>query len=340
MLPASDLRAWWARLSPRRARGKTVEREPGPADRWTPLRERDFERSRREALIDQALLEELSAPYKTSVQLRRLARMSRRPDEPFSFAVLGDVEPGRFWVFRKLFNVPGAFERQLRDLQDQPVDFSIQLGDMVSRGLRRNYIRFLETLRGADPRRAYLTVIGNHDRYSPHHRSDASVYTAAFGKTNYFFDHGGVRFVCLDTSARELTRRQLRWLDRVLDVPRLKVVFTHVPPACLRRWTDFGAKRGLGGFRRGAAEFAEIVSCRRVARVYMGHIHAFGVQDYRGVRYVLTGGGGSPLFPSGAADKFHHYIVARFEGGGISETVHTLEDGSFEVPDCPVVFSP
>ena len=101
----------------------------------------------------------------------------------------------------------------------------------------------------------------------------------------------------------------------------------------------FGRRRGIGGFRRGGEEFTEIVSKRHVSRVYLGHIHAFGVQDYKRVRYVLTGGGGSPLFPSGASDIFHHYIVARFEGGSIRETVHTLDDGHFRIPNSPVLFS-
>ncbi|MFC1680053.1 hypothetical protein ACFL2T_07585, partial [Elusimicrobiota bacterium] len=53
--------------------------------------------------------------------------------------------------------------------------------------------------------------------------------------------------------------------------------------------------------------------------VYFGHIHGFGVQDFSGVRYVLTGGGGSPLFPSGARDRFHHYLVVSVGPDGVSE---------------------
>lgn len=339
-LPLPHLRALWARLSPRRPLEEGIALEQFPFNRWSPPREKDLQRDRRKALAEEKALAKLSAPFKTSRQLGCLSGAPRRDGEPFTFAVLGDGEPGRFWVFRKLFNVPGVFERQLRAVQEHPVDFSIQLGDMVSRGIMRNYLHFFRTLGGVGVRRPYLTVIGNHDRLSPHHRSNARLYTSAFGKTNYFFDHAGVRFVCLDTSAHRLTRRQLRWLDQVLDTRATKVVFTHIPPASLRRWTDFGKKRGIGGFRHGAAEFTDIVSRRQVSRVYLGHIHAFGVQDHKGVRYVLTGGGGSPLFPSGVSDRFHHYIVARFEDGAIRETVHTLEDGAFEVPDSPVVFSP
>ncbi len=275
----------------------------------------------------------LSAPYRTSVQLRRLSNAPRQTGEPFEFAVLGDVEPGRFWIWRKLFGVPGVFERQLRLLQSHSIDFSIQLGDMVSRGIVKNYLRFFRQLEGVGVEKPYLTVIGNHDRHNPHHRSNAHLYTTAFGKTNYSFERGGLRFVVLDTSAHGLTRRQLAWLDHVLDTPLSTIVFTHIPPACLRRWTDFGRSKGIGGFKRGAVEFAEIVSRRKVSRVYLGHIHAFGVQDYMGVRYVLTGGGGSPLFPSAVEDRFHHYIVVKVAPGGLKERVHGLDGRDFEIPE-------
>ena len=339
-LPLPDLRTLWGSLSPRKPRRGVELEEAAPTNRWAFPNEKDLAHDRRKALADDALLAKLAAPFRTNLQLNKLARTPRRAGEPFRFAVLGDAEPGRFWIFRKLFNVPGVFQRQLAAMQELPVDFSLQMGDMVSRGIVRNYLRFFKQLDSADIRRPYLTVIGNHDRLSPHHRSDARLYTATFGRTNYSFDHGGVRFVCLDTSAHYLTRHQLQWLDAVLDTPLVKIVFTHIPPACLRRWTDFGASKGIGGFKPGAVELTEIVSRRRVSRVYLGPIHGFGVQDFKGVRYVLTGGGGSPLFPSGVNDKFHHFIVANVVDGEVRETVHTLDRGTFEIPAGRVLFSP
>ncbi|MEE8424933.1 MAG: metallophosphoesterase, partial [Elusimicrobiota bacterium] len=117
--------------------------------------------------------ERLAAPWSTSANLKRLNSHPRGENEAFRFAVLGDAEPGRFWIFRKLFNVPGVFERQLRRIQGEGVDFSVQLGDMVSRGLHDHYRRLFEELSGWDVRVPYLSVIGNHDRRSPHGRSDS-----------------------------------------------------------------------------------------------------------------------------------------------------------------------
>ena len=334
-----------ALLDKARRRAETVRSrilagtERPPRERWGLPPRKELSRGRRKRTADSLRLTRLSASWRTRVQLRRLKAESRGERESFRFAVLGDVEPGRFWVFRKLFNRAGAFERQVREIQTLDVDFSIQLGDMVSRGIRANYLRFFRELSRWKLTVPYLTVIGNHDRRFPHGRCDSELYRASLGPTNYAFDRGPARFAALDTSAGGLRASQLDWLDRVLDTPLRKIVFMHMPPACLRQWTSWGGLQGIGGFARGGSEMTRLFSERRVDRVYVGHIHAFGVQDYLGVRYILTGGGGSPLFPSGATDRFHHYLVAEVGPDGVSETVRLLSGGTLSIPKAKVLLS-
>lgn len=277
-------------------------------------------------------LKRRSESWRTQVQLGRLSSASRSASESFTFAVLGDVEPSRFRIFRYLFNEPDVFPRQMSAIKDHPVDFCLQLGDMVSKGTPRYYLDFFRQIEGFGIEKPYLTVIGNHDRSRPNGRSHSTQYRALFGKANYFFDHGGARFVVLDTSAKGLTKAQLKWLGLVLDTPLRKLVFTHMPPTLLGLW---GGRflQGVGGFSRNADSFTGLVAEMGVERVYMGHVHAFGVQDYRGVRYVLTGGGGSALFPSGSADVFHHYLTVSVGPGGIRERVHPLNGKPFDIPE-------
>jgi 3',5'-cyclic AMP phosphodiesterase CpdA len=282
----------------------------------------------REPSSVRAKLLRAAAPWRTEEQLRRLEREPRRPDESFRFALIGDAEPGRFWFSRRLFNERGVFPRLLSAADAQPVDFIFQLGDMVSRGVKRNFLRFFELLSRMRPSRPYLTAIGNHDRQSPHGVSNGRLYQALFGPSDYFFDRGGWRVVVLDTSARRLTPGQLAWLDDALDTELKKIVITHVPPAPLSEWTDWGRLRGVGGFREGAAEFMGILERRGAARVYMGHIHALGALTVRGVRYILTGGGGSPLYPGPVKNRFHHYLTIDAGPDGLSETVHRADGGS------------
>lgn len=282
-------------------------------------------------------LSRMASRWRTETQLRRLSRLPSADAERATFAVLGDVEPCRFALLRRLFNREGVFAEHMHAIQEKPVSFIVQLGDMVEKGQHWRYERFFRELRRVSTGKPYLTVIGNHDRSRPNGKSHSIAYRSLFGSANYYFDHARTRFVTLDSSAKRLTAAQLRWLRKVLDTPLRKIVFTHMPPAHLSLWGGVGRLHAMGGFTRRAREFSRICSEFRVSRVYMGHVHAFGVQDYLGVRYVLTGGGGSALFPSGSADRFHHYLTVELGPDGVRERVHQLDGRSFEIPAAPVI---
>ncbi|MBI3564224.1 MAG: metallophosphoesterase [Elusimicrobia bacterium] len=283
-------------------------------------------------------LRKASSRWRTERQLKRLSRLPTAGGDRVSFAVLGDCEPSRFWIYRKLFNEEGVFERQMADIQREKVNFIVQLGDMVEKGEPRRYEGFFARLKRAwKGGRPYLTVIGNHDRSRPNGKSHSTMYRGLFGPANYFFDHARTRFVVLDSSSKRVTPAQLRWLDKVLSTPLRKVVFTHMPPVHLGLWGGVGKIHSLGGFIGGAREFSDVVAKNGVSRVYMGHVHAFGVQDHLGVRYVLTGGGGSALFPSGNEDRFHHFLTVDVGPHGIRERVHAMDGRVFHIPTAPVI---
>ncbi len=285
-------------------------------------------------------LRRLCARWRTERQLKRLSRLPTASGDRVSFAVLGDVEPSRFLLFRTLFNQDGVFARQMAEIQREKVHFIVQLGDMVEKGEPHRYEAFFGQLKRAwKGGRPYLTVIGNHDRSRPNGKSHSTMYRGLFGAANYYFDHARTRFVVLDSSSKRVTAAQLRWLDKVLSTPLRKIVFTHMPPVHLGLWGGVGRLHSLGGFIGGAREFSETVSRRGVSRVYMGHVHAFGVQDHQGVRYVLTGGGGSALFPSGSADRFHHFLTVDVGPHGVRERVHALDGSVFHIPSAPVILS-
>ena len=279
--------------------------------------------------VDIEGLRHASLPWRTSAQLARLLAEPRGSQEPFEFAVIGDMEPGRFWLWRFLFNKNGMSARILEGLSGKNTDFIMQLGDMVSRGTPRRFLRFFKTILYRTVSRPWLTTIGNHDRDTPHAESDAPVYHAIFGETNYYFDRGKARFIVLDTSGFRLSGRQLEWLDATLDTEKTKIIFTHMSPNIVGSWNGFGPFKHLIGFDEGASEFAEIVSRRKVDRVYVGHVHGFDSTKYRGVRYVLTAGGGSPMFPVGVKRLLYHYLTVRVSAEGIQETLHFVEEPPF-----------
>lgn len=272
-------------------------------------------------------LRKQARPWRTEEQLTKLAAAPRKSGEGFRFAVIGDAEPGRFWISRVLFNVPGVFRRLLARTDRSGSDFILQLGDMVSRGTAANFKSFLHGLSALGVRTPYLTAIGNHDRRNPHGVSDNETYRAVFGSPDYSFMRGGWRFVVVDSSAGRITEAQLQWLAGELDAAVPTVVFTHIPPVQLSQWTDWGPFKGVGGFRVGSEAFMRLMSTNKVARVYLGHIHGLGVLERGGVKYVLSGGGGSPLFPGPLKRRLHHWLSVEAGPEGLVETVHA-DDGS------------
>ena len=285
-----------------------------------------------------------------------LARLAPRAEGPFTFAVLGDTERGRFW-WERIFS-PGktAFLDQWRAAQASNAEFVLQLGDFVSEGTVKDY-RAHAALVEKEATKPLLRCIGNHDRSRPNGDADKRLYDAVFGARDWFFDHGGWRFVGLDSSDRRVTAAQLAWLKAALAVPGPKVIFTHVPPDYIKsiaplkevgplvEWSqDKDAQEQEKGYLRdfftnyfddGSKEFEKLVGAGGVKAVYMGHIHAFWAADHKGVRYVISGGGGSPLYPLPPGypkHRFAHRLSVTAGPAGLTETVVPLEGKPFVLP--------
>lgn len=275
---------------------------------------------------------------------------ARAPGEAFSFVALGDGEPGRFFFQRVFPPNRDAYEDLLGMIASEGADFTVQLGDFVSRGKSRNYLSYAALLERA-AKSPLLHVTGNHDReWTNKEPQDKTFYRALIGEeTDRVVDRGDWRFVLLDDSDSRLTDAQLDWLDSVLAADKKALVFMHIPPSYLYKRLDGAghetvhaeaSKPETGYFNAGAERFREIVTRRKPARVYMGHIHAYGAVEDRGVCYVLSGAGGSPVYPakSHAAVFKTHYLRVSLSPEGIRETMVLLDGGTRELPaGCPVL---
>lgn len=269
-------------------------------------------------------LKRLAAGWHSREQLAKVPELGR--GETFRLAWIGDAEEGRFWAWRALFNTPGMFMQVLEAADAEGAHLISQGGDYTSRGTERFFVKFFRLLEPAKRwlRTPLVFMPGNHDGEHPNGVSQFRLHSKYSGLGDQVLDRGDWRIVFLHTGNQRLGPAQLRWLDEQLDTPRHKLVLTHVPPAYVAQSGRWGPIGRLAGFRQGAEEFKSILEKRGVKGVVFGHVHGYDVIEIGGVRYTLSGGGGSALFP-GPKQRFYHYVVFDLKPDGtIVKTVRPV----------------
>lgn len=188
-------------------------------------------------------------------------------------------------------------------------DFAINLGDFTFDSLRPHWNDFEEIT--SKSRVPYLTVVGNHDilfgrsyyesNYTPPHPET--------GLDDYSFDYGNTRFIIMDSANYNFTERQFQWLEKQLQTPLKKVIFSHTPPRhgvwehklapspeVSQRWLGLNEKYA-------------------VDHVFLGHIHLYDQREINGVGYIVSGGAGAPLDkPKQYGQGVYHVVLVEIQG--------------------------
>lgn len=159
---------------------------------------------------------------------------------------------------------------------DPRPDVVLLTGDLVNRGLRREYELAREILAPLDDR--LLVIPGNHD--DPEQLLDAFADHAhlpgpGLGHMSYVVEDHPIRLIGLDTTVPgrddgELDDERLAWVEAALEQgpARPTLLFMHHPPVPTGMWwMDYGGLKGRAGL-------AEVVTGRpEVLRVLAGHVH-------------------------------------------------------------------
>jgi 3',5'-cyclic AMP phosphodiesterase CpdA len=142
----------------------------------------------------------------------------------------------------------------------------------------------------------------------------------------YSFEVGGVHIVMLDSNAYRHAE-QLEWLERDLAAARKRGV-----RAIFATTHDGPYSRGIHrGNRYAADKYAPVLARHGVAMVFSGHDHLYQRGEVDGLRYVVSGGGGAPLYPVRCgikgkrrcrvddgmqhAESAHHYVAVSVFAG-------------------------
>lgn len=176
-------------------------------------------------------------------------------------------------------------------------DFLIHTGDLVAEGNDAAlWPIFFSIERELLRKAAIFAVLGNHER-------NTGMFYDFFDlrKPYYSFDWGGARFIMLDSDISTLAPTsegreagwadQVRWLEQELaasEKAAWRFVILHHPP--------FSAVKSRQDGNQQVKALIPLFEKYRVTAVFSGHDHNYQRHFRDGVHYIVTGGGGAPLY--------------------------------------------
>jgi hypothetical protein len=185
--------------------------------------------------------------------------------------------------------------------------FVFNTGDLVDEGKNADdWIDFFT----ASPylyNSTFYPVLGNHENYS---RLYFSFFSLSFNDRWYSFENGPVHFIALDSNLRSRYRlAQYFWLLYELQIDRqpFTIVIFHHPP--YSSGTEHGNSSWFQRF------WVPVFEHFQVNIVFNGHDHDYERSIVNGVTYIVTGGGGAPLYDVGHSpwtiysEKTYHYCL-------------------------------
>jgi hypothetical protein len=233
----------------------------------------------------------------SSVRYRVVAGGDATPERTFYTA----PRPGgvvRFGVYGDTRGGHAVHARLVASLLAEAPDFVVVTGDLVLRGSdEADWQRFFLVAGELLARVPFYLAVGNHDlgRAGDEQRrvDEVFAFPARPESANWYsFDAAGLHFVMLDSNAYG-DERQLAWLRTDLAAARragARALFAVVHHGPYSRGPH-------GGSAIARDRYAPVLAASGVVLVFAGHDHIYQRGELNGLRYIVSGGGGAPLYP-------------------------------------------
>ncbi len=254
--------------------------------------------------------------------------IEKRPKHTFTFIAYGDNRAGGgdAQVHRTL----------LANMRKEAPSFVISTGDLTQRGDSEKYwTQFFREGKELYSSIPFQPAIGNHDlsrnRYFAHYFD-----LGDNDQTYYYFKYGKAHFIALDTALNfspgsEQYNFLKNLLERIQNQSPTIIYFHHAAYSFSRHGSDSKVRQYL----------VPLFEAYGVDLVINGHDHGYQrIGPINGVQYIVTGGGGAPLYaiknrPQLKSYKeVYHYVVFEVGDKSIKGTMKlrsdTIED-QFEV---------
>ena len=227
----------------------------------------------------------------------------------FSFVAFGDTRSN-----------PVAHQQVVSSILSLAPDFVLHTGDFVSDGSDpAQWTTFYSIEHDLQSQVPFYGALGNHEG------GDPCCYFDHFDWPNnerwYSFDHENVHVVALEIDSHAAYwagSPQAQWLENDLahTTQPWKVVFFHIPPY------SSGSEHGSDQQVRAALE--PLFIRYGVDLVFNGHDHDYERSVANGITYIVTGGGGAPLYAKGQPDPASVYFTSTLHSVQVSVTGMTL----------------
>ncbi|APR81712.1 Purple acid phosphatase [Minicystis rosea] len=254
-----------------------------------------------------------------------------------------DARPFRFLVYGDNRTDEAAHAAVVRAMAAVPADFLINTGDMVARGNEPDDWQTFFGVEGALLRNVCLfAAVGNHELYRGSREGEVA-FLKYFGGVDGAraperlygtFRWSNTRFFVLN-AMDNWTGAERDWLRAELDRALTEPGLAH--RIAVMHWGPFSA----GPHRNNPAlESGGVIAMmreRKVDLVLAGHDHIYERGTGAGLKYIVSGGGGAPLYTkkadvreTAAFEPSYHFVEAVVDGEQVRITARRASGGVIE----------
>ncbi|WP_366938942.1 metallophosphoesterase [Thermococcus sp.] len=249
----------------------------------------------------------------TSVELTTGGNFSlvAKPVENYTVFAFGDHRPPGG-------DKPPRVFLEIRDrINNESGAFIIDGGDLVYSGTVYQWAELMKVWKWNKP---IFISAGNHE----YQGEGINIFHYFFGPTDYAFSLGKYRYIFANDvmGSYTLSERQFKWLAGQMELARSlgqrPVIVMHAPPYDPRPGGDDHAMN-----EKSAEELLKLMKEYDAFGIF-SHIHIYWNGTYKGVHFIITGGGGAPLYAKPDEGGFYHYVVLTMAPGEIGIRVVKL----------------
>lgn len=285
-----------------------IELDPGATDRWQVRLENAMPDAELSVIVAGAEPRRIDANA-TDVPTERVWQIEGlAPNTTVALSIAppdsGDTSPWHFAVFADIQDhIDEVQDIYKRMAVDDELRFCLISGDLTEGGAPEELERFERELKSL-PIPCYATL-GNHEL-----GHSELAFRERFGRGNFSFTFGGVRFTLLDSASATLAPLVYEWLDAWLDAgsDSLHAVLMHITPL-----DPVGQRNGAFASRAEANKLISMMADHGVDLAIYGHVHSYYAFSHAGIPAYITGGGGA--IPERFDGIGRHYMKVAVDPG-------------------------